>query len=336
MILLGAWTIYHKASLHSRLNDEEKMNMVDYSFKQLDASLKPLTSEVTALQVSGSGLSRKVDALEEKASKLASAVEAQAKAIELQTRTVASINESVELRREQFNKVIDGYNKWYDEHRKDQEVISKLISGAENVLERFGILSEEVDEYLELLSEEDGRGREKEGTTQASARTGPEPPTGAGVPPTRGKLTREAGMANREKGNRAQLQFSETVLRSAAKLHTCSLKEGEPDYVFHDPNTRALKYVSAFKALTLSEDATKQRWIPKRKMLAETKVAMKYGLPLILFVQNLANGRIWAKVTPVDELKKLGGITTPLMLVDDDSASEKACRESLSNVLQLL
>jgi len=38
----------------------------------------------------------------------------------------------------------------------------------------------------------------------------------------------------------------------------------------------------------------------------------------------------------VDELKKLGGITTPLMLVDDDSASEKACRESLSNVLQLL
>lgn len=66
------------------------------------------------------------------------------------------------------------------------------------------------------------------------------------------------------------------------------------------------------------------------------KAATKFGLPIVLFVLNLANGRIWAKVIAIDEVRGFEGITTPLMLVENDPASEKACRETLDMALQLL
>ena len=113
-------------------------------------------------------------------------------------------------------------------------------------------------------------------------------------------------------GTTPSSRFCEEVLRGAGKLVDNSIKEGTPDYVFYAPGTRNRKAVGAFKALTLREDGTRQRWIPRRKVLAELRLALKLGVPLILFVQNFANGRIWAKVLPVEELKEFTGLTTPL------------------------
>jgi len=56
----------------------------------------------------------------------------------------------------------------------------------------------------------------------------------------------------------------------------------------------------------------------------------------LLFVLNLANGRIWAKVIAVEEAKKFEGITTPLVLIGGDPASDKTCAETLDMALKLL
>ena len=146
-------------------------------------------------------------------------------------------------------------------------------------------------------------------------------------------------MANRERGNKAQLKFAEEILRGAGKLYDNSIKEGTPDYVFYapgSPETRKAKAVGAFKALTLKEDGTRQRHIPRRKVLAELRMATKYAVPMILFVMNFTNGRIWAKVIPVNELKEFTGQTTPPMLVENDPQAEKTCKETLQMALNLL
>jgi hypothetical protein len=146
-------------------------------------------------------------------------------------------------------------------------------------------------------------------------------------------------MANRERGNKAQLKFADDVLHGAGKLYDNSIREGTPDYVFYAPGapeTRKAKAVGAFKALTLKEDGTRQRHIPRRKVLAELRTATKYAVPMILFVMNFTNGRIWAKVIPVNELKDFSGQTTPPMLVENDPQAEKTCKETLQMALNLL
>ncbi len=150
------------------------------------------------------------------------------------------------------------------------------------------------------------------------------------------RLTTEDGRANRERGNNAQLRFCEEILRGDGKLVDNSIKEGTPDYVFYAPGTRSPRGVGAFKALTLREDGTRQRWIPRRKLLAEQRLALKLGVPLILFVLNFTNGRIWAKVVSMEELKEFSGLTTPLMVMENDPQAEKACKETLEMALQLL
>ena len=99
----------------------------------------------------------------------------------------------------------------------------------------------------------------------------------------------------------------------------------------------SVRFIAAYKALTLSEQGSaKQRWIPRSKLVAELRLATKQSKPMILFVENLANGRVWATVIPKDGVKDFRGVTTTLMLVNDDSESEKACSDSLTSVLQLL
>lgn len=349
-VLLGAWRIYHELLTHSRQSEGEMVDAVDYCSKQLGTMLRPLTDGIAGVHALNSAVSSRLDGLEKTVGVLSMVTGASAKSIDSQTQVVSSMSDAVAFREKQFSAMAKGYNEWYQEHRKDQEIITGLTKGAESVLEKFGTFSEELEEYLEILrnekeghslsaerneaSERGAQGQE-EGKNGASAETGPEHSSEL-VEPPKGKLTREAGMANREKGNRSQLQFSEIVLRSAGKQHRCSLKEGEPDFLFYPPDGGAPRSVGAFKALTLSEEGTKQRWIPRRKMLEEVKAAAKFGIPLILFILNLANGRTWAKAFAVEEVKKFSGITTPLALVEGDPASEKTCRETLDMALQLL
>ena len=149
------------------------------------------------------------------------------------------------------------------------------------------------------------------------------------------RLTREDGLANREKGNQALMRFHEK-LRNLGKNCKVSLLHGAPDLLFLEEDG-SVRSIAAFKALTLSEQGSaKQRWIPRAKLLAELRLATKQSKPMILFVENLANGRVWATVIPKDGVKDFGGVTTPLMLVNDDPESEKACSDSLTSVLQLL
>ena len=135
-------------------------------------------------------------------------------------------------------------------------------------------------------------------------------------------------------GNREQLRFSE-YLSLQGKNHKCSLLNGTPDFEFYIDNT--IKCIGAFKSLTLSVyGSTKQRWIGKIKLLAEIKTTKKFDVSVILFVRNVANGRIWATVISTENLKDFRGITTPLALVDSDSAAEKACKETLEMALHLV
>ncbi len=134
-------------------------------------------------------------------------------------------------------------------------------------------------------------------------------------------------------GNQEQSRFSE-YLSLQGKNHKCSLLNGTPDFEFHIDGT--IKCIGAFKYLTLSVyGSAKQRWIGKNKLLAEIKAAKKLAVSVILFVRNIVNGRVWATVISAENLKDFRGITTPLALVDSDSAAEKACKETLEMALQL-
>jgi predicted nucleic acid-binding Zn-ribbon protein len=340
-VLLGEWRIYHLALAHSKLVEAAKLSVPDLGFERVKTILEPHTQMIAEMKVSVSELlSRSRDLL--------TIVETQTTLVKVQTQTITSIEARVQQREKVLMGMAREYKKWYNERKDSNEVIAMLVRGAEDLLERFGVLSAQIDQYLDYFAHE---GRESEAgqaetpkvvagftgeqheiqVEQSSPRE-----AGAKTLPTGGKLTREVGIANREKGNRAQLQFSETVLRERDKRHDCSLREGDPDFLFHDSATNRPKSVGAFKALTLSESGTKQRWIPRRKLIAEILTGTRLGIPLVLFVQNLANGRVWAKVLSLEEQKEFEGITTPLLLIESDPDSEKICRETLDTALKLL
>jgi len=339
--LYGGWVLYHKALEHSKLNLIAKVDVLEECARLLDESLKPLQSAIGAAQASVFELSSKMGKLGEVTGKLVNMVEVQGRDADEWTQALVSIIQQDELRESEFKKAMDQYSKWNEERVDVAKTIEEMIKGAERVLEEFAVFLDLVDEYSDSLGVGEHEGELAGGVDVQGQKGG----QGAQTSPVegrspaliaRGKLTREAGRANRDKGNRAQLQFAETILRPAGKKFECILKEGQPDFVFHGPSDNVVKAIGAFKALSLSEAGTKQRWIPRRKLLAELRTATKYGVPLILFVLNLANGRIWAKVLSVGELREFDGITTPLMLVENDPASEKICRETLEMALQLL
>ncbi|MDV3278375.1 MAG: hypothetical protein LYZ69_07935 [Nitrososphaerales archaeon] len=342
-----ALELYDLAVAHSNRGEEAEASVVDYALKQLETRLGPLTGAIATAQASVSELSGRVTELGEETGEMVSIVESQGKAVRAQTQVVEKISKDEELRESEYKRTVAEYYDWFEKRGESARTIAGLIKGTEGILEKFAILSEQVDEYLGSLA----RGRESPKEQREDAGNGGDGAQGqkaaqevpkspaeveAPAPQTGGKLTREAGIANRDKGNRAQLQFSENTLRNAGKMHTSSLKEGEPDFIFYGSPDNVVKAVGAFKALTLSEAGTRQRWIPRGKLLAELKTAIKYGVPLILFILNLANGRIWAKVIAVEEGKKFEGMTTPLMLIGGDPASDKTCKETLDMALKLL
>ncbi|HEV2139338.1 MAG TPA: hypothetical protein VGR53_10910 [Nitrososphaerales archaeon] len=334
VLIALSWSLYRKVRARSKSEAQAQVKVADYIDQQVAGRMRPLEGAVV-------DLSNRFANLSEEIRKLPPAVQDQAKAIRYQTKTMVTINNAHGWREQQYREVMAQYNKWYEQRGEASRKLDSLINGAETMLEKFSLFSDQVEEVIDSLGMES-----REPLTEGGAGVQPEqggdqtpqnPPLGGAILSlTGGKLTKEKGMANREKGNRAQLQFSEEVLRKANKAHDTSFKEGAADFVFYVPDTRIAKAVGAFKALTLSEGGTKQRWIPRRKMLAEQRLALKLGVPLILFVRNLLNGRIWAKVLAVEELKAFTGLTTPLMLIENDPRAEKTCKETLEMALQLL
>ena len=335
----------------AKLEDANKLKVYDRIDQLLAGRLKPLEDAVAGVRVGVSEASKLVDLLDKELEHLDPYIQSFAKDVMEQVKTVKGLAHDFALREGQYLKVTSQYDEWYDKRMSANRELVALTTGAETMLERVATLVDEIDELLGTLGvagdgpkapaspaqSEGGNGSRLQGTAQAQ----PNPAAGDEMSslPTGGKLTKEKGIANRERGNNAQLKFAEEVLRGAGKLYDNSIKEGTPDYIFYTPGSpemRKVKAVGAFKALTLKEDGTKQRHIPRRKVLAELRLAMKYAVPLILFVMNFTNGRIWAKVIPVNELKDFTGQTTPPLLVDNNSQAEKTCKETLQMALNLL
>jgi hypothetical protein len=338
ILLALALSLYHRGRFRTKYMVQTQMKVADYIDQQLAGRLKPVEGAVAGVQTAISGLSDKVTNLTEEVRKLPPILEDQAKAVRYQTRMVVSVDKNQAWREQQYRETVAQYNKWYDQRVEASKALDALVNSAQGMLDKFALYSDQVDELLDSLEVAGRRPAVEEG---ANARPGqgestPQNSPAVGVTSSGGKLTKEKGIANREKGNRAQLQFSEEVLRKASKVHNTSFKEGTADFVFYVPDTPIVKAIGAFKALTLSEGGTKQRWIPRRKLLAEQRLALKVGVPLVLFVQNLLNGRIWAKVLAVEELKGFTGLTTPLLLIENDPRAEKTCKETLEMALQLL
>jgi hypothetical protein len=343
LVLRQEWILYREAQSHSKQIAEVKLDVVKECVGLLDKSLKPLTESIAASQSSVSEFSGKVAKLGEGISGLVATIETQGRRVNEWIQALVAIGEQSEFRESEFKKAMGQYRKWYEERVDAAKVTAELIKSAESVLDEFAVFSDQLDEYLDFfgVGERAAVVRVTGGATvqvQREDQGGPKTPAEGqtAAPQTGGKLTKEAGRANRDKGNKAQLQFTEMVLRPAGKRHEYSLKEGQPDFIFYGPSDNVVKAVGAFKSYTLSEVGTKQRWVARRKLLAEVRTATKYGVPLVFFILNFVNGRIWAKVIGVEELREFNGLTTPLMLIDEDPAAEKTCRETLEMALRLL
>ena len=317
--------------------EAHKMKVADYIDQQLAGRLKPLEGAILGVQ---NGLSE-VSALKPKVEEMSESVDALAATVSSQAEAANEIAEQYQMREASYRDIAVQYEKWYSKRAEADLALKDLILEADDMLTRCYIVMDEMDDFIDLVEPEPpvpGMAAK----TEAGAPQGQtaNPPISGETPPViHGKLTKLQGMANRERGNKAQLKFAEEVLRGAGKLYDNSIREGTPDYIFWAPGSlesRKAKAVGAFKALTLREDGTRQRHIPRRKVLAELRTATKYAVPMILFVMNFTNGRIWAKVIPVNELKDFPGQTTPPMLVEGDPQAEKTCKETLQMALNLL
>ena len=341
LIGLAAWQ-YHSARYDSAHEEDKKVEVVNYVDQQLAGRLRPLEGALASVQNGLSDLSGKVLALSPKVEQTSKNVNDLDITVLSHTKALKEVSEQYGLREAAYKDIAVQYEKWYSKRAEADLALGDLVIEADDMLTRSEIVMEQMDDLIDLVEKEPLRSKVT-GSTEAggSQEQTPSPPNGGETPPpvTHGKLTKVEGMANRERGNKAQLKFAEEVLRGAGKLLDNSIKEGTPDYVFYapgSPETRKAKAVGAFKALTLKEDGTRQRHIPRRKVLAELRTATKYAVPMILFVMNFTNGRIWAKVIPVNELKDFTGQTTPPMLVENDPQAEKTCKETLQMALNLL
>jgi hypothetical protein len=338
---------YHGARDTLRREEETKVEVANYVDQQLAGRLRPLEAVLAGVQAGMSELSGKISELGPEVKRMAEYAEVFANTILTQTKQLSKISERFEMREAGYREIAVQYDKWYSKRTEADTELKDLVIEAEDMLVRCDIIIDQMDELIDSGMVGPGSsgsgvaGRGEVGGVpqgQGAGQTLPDPLATGEIPAPSGggKLTKEKGIANRERGNNAQLKFAEEILRGAGKLFDNSIKEATPDYVFYGPGTRNAKAVGAFKALTLKEDETRQRWIPRRKVLAELRLAMKYGVPLILFVQNFVNGRIWATIVKVNELKEFTGLTTPLWLVENDSQAEKACKETLNLALELL
>ena len=340
LIVLAAWH-YHGARYPLKREEEKKVEVIDYVEEQLAGRLRPLEGALTGVQNGLADLSEKAMALSPKVDQMSKNVNDLAITVLSHKKALNDISEQHDLREAAYREIADQYNKWYGTRAEADLALTDLNIEADDMLTRCYIVMDEMDELIDLLEKEPPASGAA-GPTEAGAPQGQIPSTPArGEAPLviHGKLTKLQGKANRERGNKAQLKFAEEVLRGAGKLYDNSIKEGTPDYIFWapgPPETRKAKAVGAFKALTLKEDGTRQRHIPRRKVLAELRMATKYAVPMILFIMNFTNGRIWAKVIPVNELMDFTGQTTPPMLVDNDPQAEKTCKETLQMALNLL
>ncbi len=338
--LFASWKLYHRMLEHSSLIRDRESDVMKIANRQSEEMLKPLKDELSAVQKTVNENTSVTWLLAESVATNGDSLDELEKRMEHTEQSLNDLKSDMASRDEKYQMIIGQYDNWLNEHKDNSEIQTKLAQQVELLLDR-------LDVFLDLLDLEsdlhETNTANKDDTISGSKETQAIEPLDissqqiyqSGQKSNRThKLTREDGLRNREMGNQEQLRFSE-YLSLQGKNHKCSLLNGTPDFEFHIDGT--IKCIGAFKSLTLSVyGSAKQRWIGKIKLLAEIKTAKKLDVSVILFVRNIANGRIWATVISAENLKDFRGITTPLALVDSDSASEKACKETLEMALQLV
>ncbi|MGI0086792.1 MAG: hypothetical protein ACREBI_02380 [Nitrosotalea sp.] len=340
--IIGCWWLYHTMIKHSDLTTYDKIGVVKIANQQAEEILKPVKEGLAGVQKLLGENTVVTKMLAEYFSSVDKSLERLERRIDHTEEIVCNVKTKMDAKDKQFVTIIDRYDFWLTENKDYADKQTKLVQHVESFLDRLGVFLD----LLDLESEYEAN-TNKDTLTLPSKETQTIEPLDVDVQSQpdisrndQGKsnqthrLTREDGLRNREMGNQEQLRFSE-YLSLRGKDHKCSLLNGTPDFEFHIDGK--VKCIGAFKSLTLSVDGTtKQRWIGKDKLLAEIKTAMKNGISVILFVKNIANGRIWAHVISTEGLKEFRGITTPLTLVDSDSSAEKACKDTLEMALHLV
>ena len=338
--LFASWKLYHRMLEHSSLIQGRESDIVKIANRQSEEMIKPLKDELSAVHKT---LQRNTNMTTFLAEAILSNDDSFAelrKSVEYAEQALNGMKSDMAFRDEKYELIVGQYDNWLNEHKDNSEIQTKLAQQAELLLDRLDVFLDLLD--LESDLHETSTANKDDAVSGSKETQAIEP---LDIPSQQidqsgqksnhaHKLTREDGLRNREMGNQEQLRFSE-YLSLQGKNHKCSLLNGTPDFEFHIDGT--IKCVGAFKSLTLSVyGSAKQRWIGKIKLLAEIKTAKKFDVSMILFVRNIANGRIWATVISAENLKDFRGITTPLALVDSDSAAEKACKETLEMALQLV
>ena len=181
------------------------------------------------------------------------------------------------------------------------------------------------------------------------------------------KLTTFDGIANRTIGHKNQQEMAQ-YLRDIGFEIVDGHGLGQPDFIIKkknrvighsddwvndtiEKNTTAVNIVAvgSNKSFTLKDQSgRRQRKIYAADCMPEIILARKLEIPMIVFVTNRNNGRRWAKKITYDELlghndednsnntknnTEWEGISTPLLLVQEDEDSAQKLEEEFLTVL---
>jgi len=161
-------------------------------------------------------------------------------------------------------------------------------------------------------------------------------------------LTRQDGIANRVIGHKKQEEMAQ-YLRDVGFEITDGHGAGQPDFIikkkritYHDvdgtgeeENTTEIVAVGSNKSFTLKDQPKrKQRRISDDYCMPEIILAKKLHIPMIILVTNRNNGRRWAAKIPYEQLNdRWSGVTTPVMIAQDDDDSKQIAKEEFLSVL---
>jgi len=161
-------------------------------------------------------------------------------------------------------------------------------------------------------------------------------------------LTAQDGIANRVIGHKKQEEMAQ-YLRDVGFEVTDGHGAGQPDFIIkkkritcydvdgtgEEESTTEIVAVGSNKSFTLKDQPKrKQRRISSDDCMPEIILAKKLHIPMIILVTNRNNGRRWAAKIPYERLNdKWSGVTTPVMLAQDDDDSKQIAEEEFLSVL---
>jgi len=170
---------------------------------------------------------------------------------------------------------------------------------------------------------------------------------------TKTLLTTQDGIANRAIGHKKQEEMAQ-YLRDVSFEVSDGHGAGEPDFIIKkkkitsydldgagEENIMEIVAVGSNKSYTLKDQPKKkQRRISSDDCMPEIILAKKLHIPMIILVTNRNNGRRWAAKISYNELvngdgkgKKWSGISTPVILAQDDPESAQMLEEKFCSIL---